>query len=510
MTTYPAPSDPVSALTFPDGTSRAHSLDHGRIGDFHVNAKQYLRGDNSTESASQITALSTAASGKRVFWPPGIYRMPNGSGLTLSAGTHHIGVPGQTYITTKDAYAFTISGANSASVEDMLVVCIAGNTTGGAVKTTGTTSNNVRLRNIYGYADDTGGTKPMYDLSSIIGAHIEGCVAETAPIGFYVHPGSGFVNSNTILRCRAVPGNNANTYATESAGSINAGIVAETQQLAIYSTILESAFHGYGFYGRGLSGGKIEDIWFEANQKHNCVIENSHGFIVRDSKFQANFSGDATAKHIVMTVDAGPGGTGGVLIEGNDFQDGPTSGTYISIGSNVEDTKVAFNRNLTDSVISDSGTRTSFLMNHGVANKIADAFTGAITLTGSTQTGDNGSLTGTGLFAISDTLGEDEFGVIRKGNAVFHTKNGDPGSGVIPSNSVTFYWHEASGQIRARTRNNSGAEATSIVGYPTSAAYTTSNVTTDRTYDANATTTDELADVLGTLIADLKTAGILS
>lgn len=36
-----------------------------------------------------------------------------------------------------------------------------------------------------------------------------------------------------------------------------------------------------------------------------------------------------------------------------------------------------------------------------------------------------------------------------------------------------------------------------------------SNVTTDRTYDANSTTTDELADVLGTLIADLIDKGVL-
>jgi hypothetical protein len=40
--------------------------------------------------------------------------------------------------------------------------------------------------------------------------------------------------------------------------------------------------------------------------------------------------------------------------------------------------------------------------------------------------------------------------------------------------------------------------------------YSATNVTTDRAYDANATSTDELADVLGTLIADLKTAGVLS
>lgn len=36
-----------------------------------------------------------------------------------------------------------------------------------------------------------------------------------------------------------------------------------------------------------------------------------------------------------------------------------------------------------------------------------------------------------------------------------------------------------------------------------------SNVTTDRTYDANSTSTDELADVLGTLIDDLLNKGLL-
>ena len=39
--------------------------------------------------------------------------------------------------------------------------------------------------------------------------------------------------------------------------------------------------------------------------------------------------------------------------------------------------------------------------------------------------------------------------------------------------------------------------------------YTATNVTTDRAFDANATTLDELADVVGTLIADLKTYGLL-
>ena len=41
-------------------------------------------------------------------------------------------------------------------------------------------------------------------------------------------------------------------------------------------------------------------------------------------------------------------------------------------------------------------------------------------------------------------------------------------------------------------------------------AYTVTNVSTDRTYDANATTVDELADVLGTLIADLKSIQVIT
>lgn len=42
-----------------------------------------------------------------------------------------------------------------------------------------------------------------------------------------------------------------------------------------------------------------------------------------------------------------------------------------------------------------------------------------------------------------------------------------------------------------------------------SAAYTPTNVVTDRAYDANSTTLDEVADVLGTLIADLQALGLI-
>jgi hypothetical protein len=41
------------------------------------------------------------------------------------------------------------------------------------------------------------------------------------------------------------------------------------------------------------------------------------------------------------------------------------------------------------------------------------------------------------------------------------------------------------------------------------AAYTPTNVSTDRAYDADSTTLHEIADVLGTLIADLQTYGLI-
>ena len=46
-------------------------------------------------------------------------------------------------------------------------------------------------------------------------------------------------------------------------------------------------------------------------------------------------------------------------------------------------------------------------------------------------------------------------------------------------------------------------------GTPQSSAYTVTNESADRSYDANATSLDEIADVLGTLIEDLKLTGII-
>jgi len=60
-----------------------------------------------------------------------------------------------------------------------------------------------------------------------------------------------------------------------------------------------------------------------------------------------------------------------------------------------------------------------------------------------------------------------------------------------------------SGKIPIATTNGR------LIDLTASAAYTPTNVNTDRSYDANATTLDELADVVGTMIADLQAKGIL-
>ena len=94
----------------------------------------------------------------------------------------------------------------------------------------------------------------------------------------------------------------------------------------------------------------------------------------------------------------------------------------------------------------------------------------------------------------------------------------DPTNAAAIGDLVLIAAHNAAGTVTEREglRIRGGASATQIGFFGTTPAarqtgYTTfANLTTDRTLDANATTIDEVADVLGTLIADLKTLGLIS
>lgn len=90
---------------------------------------------------------------------------------------------------------------------------------------------------------------------------------------------------------------------------------------------------------------------------------------------------------------------------------------------------------------------------------------------------------------------------------------GHAGSGVKSAN-VSDYVLVTGNILRLNT-----AGATSLVGANnrvtdniggTVQTYAATNVTTDRAYDANATTVDELADVVGTLITDLRAQGLVA
>lgn len=75
--------------------------------------------------------------------------------------------------------------------------------------------------------------------------------------------------------------------------------------------------------------------------------------------------------------------------------------------------------------------------------------------------------------------------------------------------------HDGTNSVRLTVGTNGQlpvADSTAAAGIAwkgTVPTYTASNVTTDRSYDADATTLDELADILGTLLSDLRTFGII-
>jgi hypothetical protein len=76
------------------------------------------------------------------------------------------------------------------------------------------------------------------------------------------------------------------------------------------------------------------------------------------------------------------------------------------------------------------------------------------------------------------------------------------------ANTTRTYAEDNAGTTRQRVKFSSG-NAVTIAEDGGLQTYTPTNVVTDRSYDANSTSVAELADVLGTLIADFQAAGIL-
>lgn len=112
-------------------------------------------------------------------------------------------------------------------------------------------------------------------------------------------------------------------------------------------------------------------------------------------------------------------------------------------------------------------------------------------------------------FKISDNSGgvgtNDRIVIDASGNVGIGTSS--PGSPLEVSGKIhTTGEIEIDGDLNHDGSNIGLFGATPV---PQVAAYTPTNVTATRTYDADSSSVDELADVIGTLIADLKTYGLL-
>ena len=115
MTTYPQPSDPVASLTRADGTTEAHSTDHGRVIGIWENVKHHgATGDGVTDDTAAIQAALDAidvAGGGTIFFPPGTYLVSSTLLLPATFNTYedyaHILGYGATLKTTA---AITIMG----------------------------------------------------------------------------------------------------------------------------------------------------------------------------------------------------------------------------------------------------------------------------------------------------------------------------------------------------------------------------------------------------------------
>jgi hypothetical protein len=142
--------------------------------------------------------------------------------------------------------------------------------------------------------------------------------------------------------------------------------------------------------------------------------------------------------------------------------------------------RFVFNNNGIDAY--DFNTTDNVLRLHGVASQSGEVFQ----IYGQSSTSDRAQ-------AAIDTSWVDSTDATRKARVTIKAYDTAAREGfrVEASGSVAkvgFYGHAAAAQ---------------------SAAYTPTNVTPDRSYDANATTIDELADVLGSLIADLQATGLI-
>jgi hypothetical protein len=208
------------------------------------------------------------------------------------------------------------------------------------------------------------------------------------------------------------------------------------------------------------------------------------------------------------------------------IQGNTPTGTVMSFSGATGQTTVHFNLAVLGNLLGGSSLDnvqfnfTGALVSGGASNFAANMFLDS-TLTG--FTGDTAFLTGMGLNASLTTQGGAE--VIA---AISQLRLVEPNITLVGGSTATIAatLHVVSAPTEgvANYAIKVDAGLTSVIDFEhtgtllgfygtapivQTAAYTITNVTPDRAYDANVTTLDEIADVLGTLIADLTAYGLL-
>lgn len=146
------------------------------------------------------------------------------------------------------------------------------------------------------------------------------------------------------------------------------------------------------------------------------------------------------------------------------------------------------------------GYQAGYSLTSGAANVFIGYQAGYSETTGSNKLYIANSNTSTPLI-----YGEFDNGLLRFRNRVEIV-----GAGATSATTSLLIQDNASASLLTIRNDGGFAFKGGTVGVAQTGYTTPTNLTTDRTFDANATTVDELADVLGTLIEDLKTKGIIA
>jgi len=431
MTTYPAASDLVAAMTRPDGTE-AHSSMHGRTLDIWENALHY--GADPTGVSNSSTAIQAAIDALPV----------NGGGVYIPKGKYKI-----TSTINMDNYV-SLRGAGQGT-------CLVPQTGANPmIKVDTKSGTRIEHMNI---------GAPLGDLSLLPTATGE---------AVYLTGGVGGQNDNHITDVLFVGMQGTSTYALKIENNLE---------------VMVSRCHFYGCHGGGIT--------FTGNANagvvRDCLMSNT-GLGALSAIFIEQVDGIGVYGTVIEAWAGDYGinvyGSLHCTIEGNWFEDniGPaihsdTSHNLKIIGNNIQGA-VTFERTHYSAIIA--------------GNNLS---TGNITLSTDSAAATNGCnyfLTGnswTGASLVDNTNSS-------RDSVVMISDRDQTGGGANTHRGLVVY----KGPFDHR------GDKVGFFGVTPAArasAYTVTNVSADRAYDANATTTDELADVLGTLIADLKLYGLL-